>query len=288
MGSADIIPGVSGGTVAFITGIYEHFIAALKSINFRFVYYGFRGIVQKDYREKATKSIERIDWQFLVPLAVGIFVAFLVFANVVGFFLETYPTFTFAFFFGLILSSAILIGLLHRDIFVVTSVIFLILGCLAGFFITGLQAIQVDHSYIIIFASGIVTFCAMILPGLSGAFILLVLGQYEFMLDVLRGLTRLELWNLTYAFAYVLGGIVGLILFSRMLSHLLKRHRKETLCFILGLMIGALRLPIDFIVSDPKNLVLIILSACLGVGIVALFGVFDRQQRKSSMSESNI
>ena len=286
MGSADIIPGVSGGTVAFITGIYEHFIAALKSINFRFVYYGFRGIFQKKYRIEATESLERIDWQFLVPLALGIFVAFLVFANIVGFFLESYPTYTFAFFFGLILSSAVLIGLLHRDIFVVTSVIFLILGCLAGYFITGLQAIQVDHSYLIIFVSGIVTFCAMILPGLSGAFILLVLGQYEFMLDVLRGLTHLQLWNLTFAFAYVLGGIVGLILFSRMLSHLLTRYRKQTLCFILGLMIGALRLPLGYIASDSEDLMLIILSACLGVGIVAVFGIFDRQQRKDMISES--
>ena len=286
MGSADIIPGVSGGTVAFITGIYEHFIAALKSINFRFVYYGFRGIFQKKYRIKATESLERIDWQFLVPLALGIFVAFLVFANIVGFFLESYPTYTFAFFFGLILSSAVLIGLLHRDIFVVTSVIFLILGCLAGYFITGLQAIQVDHSYLIIFVSGIVTFCAMILPGLSGAFILLVLGQYEFMLDVLQGLTHLQLWNLTFAFVYVLGGIVGLILFSRMLSHLLTRHRKQTLCFVLGLMIGALRLPLGYIASDSENLMLIILSACLGVSIVAVFGIFDRQQRKHIISES--
>jgi len=157
-----------------------------------------------------------------------------------------------------------------------------------GYYITGLQAMQVDHSYLIIFLSGIVTFCAMILPGLSGAFILLVLGQYEFMLDVLRGLTRLELWNLTYAFVYVLGGIVGLLLFSRMLSHLLSRHRKQTLCFILGLMIGALRLPLGYIASDSENLSLIILSACLGVAIVTMFGIFDRRRRKHMISESNM
>jgi len=76
MGSADIIPGVSGGTVAFITGIYEHFIVALKSINFRFVYYGFLGLFKKKYKKEAIESLEQIDWQFLVPLALGIFVAF--------------------------------------------------------------------------------------------------------------------------------------------------------------------------------------------------------------------
>lgn len=279
MGSADIIPGVSGGTVAFITGIYEQFIDALKSINFDFIYHGIRGIVNHASRQKANESLQRIHWQFLAPLALGIFVAFLVLANIVGFFLDTYPTYTFAFFFGLIFASAILIYLSHRDMFLVSSLLFVVLGCIFGYYIVGLQAIQMDHSYFIIFLTGIVSFCAMILPGLSGAFILLVLGQYEFMLNVLRNLTHLELGYMTYAVAYVLGGIVGLLLFSRVLSYLLKHYRKATLGFIIGLMVGALRLPVDHILANPQQPLIVIFSILLGIGIVSMFGYFDRKRK---------
>jgi putative membrane protein len=285
MGSADIIPGVSGGTVALITGIYERLISAIKSIDFKFIVYGIRGLVDTEYRVKAKENLSRIDVMFLFPLIVGVAVAFLLLANVIGFFLESYPTYTYAFFFGLILSSSFFVYKSSQNTLKVTSLIFIASGVLSGYILVGVEAIQTEHSLLIIFFSGVITFCAMILPGLSGAFILLVLGQYDFMLGVLRGLTRLEWSNVSFAFAYVLGGVVGLLGFSRALSFLIKHYRVATLSFILGLMVGALRKPGEYIMSNPENIGYTILAALGGVVIVSLFTYYEFHGQYNAKSE---
>ena len=106
MGSADILPGVSGGTIALITGIYERLVFALKSIDFKFIFYFFYGFIDRKYFKKAKKDFFGIDFALLVPLAIGVFVAFLSLANVISILLEFYPSVTYSFFFGLILASA--------------------------------------------------------------------------------------------------------------------------------------------------------------------------------------
>jgi len=274
MGSADIIPGVSGGTVALITGIYEPLIDAIKSVNLLFIPYFFRGFVTRSYFTKAKENICAIDFRFLIPLAVGIAAAFLLIANLIGLFLEGYPTYTYAFFFGLILSSSFFVYRLLPKI-TLSVPVFILLGALSGFIIVGLEAIQAHHSLPILFLSGVITFCAMILPGISGAFILLLLGQYSFLLQVLRGFTQMDMSGLASALSYVCGGLVGLLVLSRVLSYLIKEYRIATLSFLLGLMIGALRKPGELIWSSPQNGMLTLFSAALGFCIVVLFGYYQ-------------
>ena len=277
MGSADIIPGVSGGTVALITGIYERFVIALRSIDFKFIPYFFRGLIDRRYLRKAKDNVFAIDFAFLLPLGAGVAVAFLSLANVMGFLLEEYPAYTYAFFFGLILSSAVLIYASRNRKVTVITILFLALGVVAGFLIVGLDAIHTDHSLLIICISGMITFCAMILPGISGAFILLLLGQYEFMLGVLRELAALDVSRISYALAYLLGGVIGLVSFSRVLSYLLEKHRESTLSFIVGLMVGALREPGEIMIGQPGNISLLLISGCLGVVIVTLISYLGRR-----------
>jgi len=277
MGSADIIPGVSGGTVALITGIYERFIRALRSIDFKFIPYFFRGLIDRRYLRRAKDNVLSIDFALLLPLGVGVAVAFLSLANVMGFLLEEYPTYTYAFFFGLILSSAVLIYISRNKNITVLTILFLGLGAIMGYLIVGLDAIQADHSLLIIFISGMITFCAMILPGISGAFILLLLGQYEFMLGVLRELAALDGSRISYALVYLVGGVIGLVAFSRVLSYLFEKHRESTLSFIVGLMVGALREPGEVMIGQPGNVPLLLTCGCLGVVVVTIINYLGRR-----------
>jgi putative membrane protein len=288
MGSADIIPGVSGGTIAFITGIYEHFIYALKSINIRFIYYFISSFFNQSDRLKAKNSFLSIDFKFLIPLGLGVAVAFLSLANILGFALEQIPSYTYAFFFGLILASSVFIYLNYKKVFQPWYfLIFVCIGALISFFIVGLDTIQASEpSLIMIFFAGIISFCAMILPGLSGAFILYMLGQYEFLLnEVLREITHFSFDNVFYGISYVLGGLVGLLGFSRVISYLFKKYRMPTLSFILGLMIGALRKPGEYIYENPDNLLFTLLSVLLGIAIVGFFSYYELIiKRKKSLS----
>jgi putative membrane protein len=282
MGSADIIPGVSGGTVAFISGIYERLISALKSINIVFIYYFFKGFIDRKYFKKAKKHFLIIDYEFLFPLLAGILFAFFILANIVGYAIDIYPTYTFAFFFGLILSSSMYVYLLNKsDLQAGYFFLFLGLGLLFSYFIVGLDSIQAEHSLIIIFASGVISFCAMILPGISGAFILLMLGQYEFMLNVLRNLTHLDLSSLPYALCFGIGGLLGLLGFSRVLSYFIKNYRMQTLSFILGIMIGALRKPGEYIIHNWESGALTVLSIFVGIGVVFIFSYYDFTLKRS-------
>jgi len=283
MGAADIIPGVSGGTIALITGIYEELIEAIRSINLRFIIYFFRGFADKSYVKKSRESLFEIRFPFLISLALGIGVAFLVLANILGWLLDQYTSYTYAFFFGLILSSAVFVYK-TSDIVIDSKTVFsLIIGILSGLFIVGLEAVQAEHSFFIVFIAGIITFCAMILPGLSGAFILLILGQYDFMLNVLRRITHLDFSSVWFAIIYIIGGIIGLVTFSRMLSFLLKSHRMVTLSFIIGLMIGALRKPAEVIVASPENIGIDILVGCIGVVIVGVVGYYDLKKYREGV-----
>ena len=161
--------------------------------------------------------------------------------------------------------------------------LFIGLGIIFGFLIVGLESIQLDHSPLMIFASGIISFCAMILPGLSGAFILLVLGQYEFLLDVLRQLTHFEFGMILFVFSYIFGGLIGLLGFSRVLSFLFSKYKSATIAFITGLMIGALRKPGMEMVRHPDNLAFTLGSLVLGILVVTFFSVYELKIKKTSM-----
>ena len=281
MGSADIIPGVSGGTIALITGIYERLIFALKGINFRFAFYFVNGFFNKKYFSQAKKSFLEIDFVFLVPLAGGVSVAFLVLARVLKIALTSFPAYTFAFFFGLILSSSLLVYQSIKNVRA-SSVVLGLCGFFGAFFFVGLNPLSGEHNLIVLFFSGVISFCAMILPGISGAFLLLFLGQYQHMLEALN-----QFW-IPDMVSYVAGGLVGLLLFSRFLSFLLGKYRVGTLSFLLGLMLGALRLPGEEIMNNGGDMVLIFVSGFIGFVCVVFFAVFRlRVERQSHGSDGS-
>jgi putative membrane protein len=177
------------------------------------------------------------------------------------YFLNNFEAPTYAFFFGLILASAVL---LYRKVegFSIIIMLFSITGFLAGFFFTGLATLQIGHSLPIIFVSGIIAICAMILPGISGAFILLLLNQYEYMVSVLKDLQFLEI------FIFIIGALIGILAFSRVLDRVLRKYKSYTLAFLIGLMLGALRLLYENIEGSIDSIWPVVISGLLGFFII--------------------
>lgn len=226
MGSADIVPGVSGGTMAFILGIYEALLDGIKSFNLDLV----RKLLKLDIKG----AMEQVPWQFLGTLGAGIVITFLLLANLVTWLLENEPQYLFAFFFGLILASIIAIAV-HITHWNTQTIIALIVGTAIALLIVTLRPAGIeDHSYPTLFFSGAIAIMAMILPGISGSFILLLLGQYEYVLN------QIKAFNLPPVIAVALGCAVGLVVFVRFLSWLLKTYHQPTIAALTGFMIGSL------------------------------------------------
>ena len=239
MGSADIIPGVSGGTIALITGIYERLVHAISSINFTFM----KPLLKGDFSGFKERLLYEIDFELFIPLLLGIAVAFLSLAKLISYLLVAQTANIFAFFLGLILASAYILytkldGLNFK--LIVTTVI----GIVLSYIFVGLNPIAANHSLIVIFFSGIIAICAMILPGISGSFLLLLLGQYQYMLNCLSNL------KITEMIVFIVGAVIGILGFSKVLNYLLENHESITMAFLIGIMIGTLRLPVDMITTS--------------------------------------
>ena len=230
MGACDIIPGVSGGTIALITGIYERLVGAIGSIDLNLAKDLLRGDTVA-----LRADLERIDIPFLIVLLAGIGTAFLLMSGVILTLLADYAVETYSFFLGLIFASAIAIFLDIRSHSHAT-VAFLFIGAVVGYLIGGLGHMDVGHSLPILFFTGMAALCAMILPGISGAYITLVLNQYEFMLAALRAFLLPEI------IAYIAGGVTGLLLFVKALKYLLSTYHGLMLALLTGLMLGSARM----------------------------------------------
>ncbi len=225
MGIADIIPGVSGGTMAFILGIYEDLLNAIKSFDLE--------VIRLALRFQFKRILDHVPWQFLITLLLGIGAAFFSLAHAISWLLENEPVYLFAFFFGLILASILAIGALIR--WKAQTIITLIIGTIVAFVIVGMVPLDMPHDPLTLFLSGSVAIMAMILPGISGSFILLILGQYDYILDAVK---TLDIFTLL---PVALGAGVGIIAFSRILSWLLKHYHELTITVLVGFMIGSLR-----------------------------------------------
>ena len=267
MGICDIIPGVSGGTMALITGIYERLVTAIGNISPSPLKY----LVKRDIKS-ALEDFERFDPVFLVVLVAGIGTSFLAMSRVILVLLSDYAVQTFSFFFGLIVASAVVLFLIieeeSRDI---KAGIFLVIGVAAGFILAGLNPASLGHSLPVLFLSGMAALCAMILPGISGSYIMLVLGQYEYMLGVIKSLSIVEI--VTYA----AGGIIGLLLFSRLLKYLLKTHHTAMIAFLTGLMLGSVRLLFDRITAAGGTIGSAWLFVAAGVIVIVAMECANRR-----------
>ena len=257
MGSADIVPGVSGGTIALITGIYGHLIEAISNIKFRFL----KPLIKLDIRGFWQQLLEEIDFAFFIPLLLGIGVAFLTLARVVTYCMDEHTAMTFSFFFGLIVASAVIL-FRKIDKINVKHVIFAVIGFILTYIFVSLNPISGDHSEIVIFFSGMITICAMILPGISGSFILLLLGQYHHMLEALHELDMEDI------FLFAIGALIGILGFSKILNYLLKNYEEVTMAFLIGVMLGSLKVPAVEIV----NSVSVNIAGLLPCVVVAVIG----------------
>ena len=242
MGSADIVPGVSGGTIALITGIYERLIYAISKIKFSFL----KPLLKADFSGFKDKMIEEIDFELFIPLGLGIALAFITLAKVISYLLDTHTAYTFSFFLGLILASAYILYT-KLDGFNVKLIIITAIGIILSYIFVGLNPIATNHSIIVIFISGLIAICAMILPGISGSFLLLLLGQYQYMLNALN--TR----NILEIAVFCIGALIGILGFSKILNYLLEKYESATMAFLIGIMVGTLRLPIMKITSTVKG-----------------------------------
>jgi putative membrane protein len=225
MGAADSVPGISGGTIAFISGIYEELIDSIKSINLH--------ALKTLFRQGVPTAWRYVNGNFLFTLLAGILVSIYLFANTVGFLLENFPRFLLSFFVGLILAS---IWLMMRDIkeWDTSSLLLLLLGSLLSIGLAFIPVNTAEVNLFYIFFCGSLAICAMILPGISGAYILILLGVYE---SVLTAVTEFEILILS---VFLLGCASGLIIFSNALSYLFSRFREKTLSTLLGVLAGSL------------------------------------------------
>lgn len=233
MGAADVIPGVSGGTIAFMTGIYEELVGSINSINGEAVKLLFSG--------KFKAFWKHINGNFLLSLVAGILISILSLAKLMTYLLTNHPIQTWAFFFGLIVASSIFIlkginGWKFKDI------VMLILGIIIGIVVCTLTPTQTPDGLWFIFICGAIAICAMILPGISGSFILLILGKYEYMLGTITKITSGDgrLLDLAVILIFVVGALIGILAFSRFLHWLLARYHRATLLVLAGFIIGSL------------------------------------------------
>ncbi len=225
MGAADVVPGVSGGTIAFITGIYEELIESIKSVNL--------SSIKLLLNFKLKDFWKAVNGNFLLSIVVGIAISFLSLAKLIKYLLEQHPILIWSFFFGLIVASAFAIAKTITE-WKLRSIIAILVGIGIAYFITEVTPAETTNAYWFLFLSGALAICALILPGISGAFILLLLGKYEFILNALSS------FKLDVIAVFGVGAAVGLLSFSNLLSWLLKKYHNMTIALLSGFMIGSL------------------------------------------------
>lgn len=266
MGVCDIIPGVSGGTIALITGIYERLISAIGSISMVPVTALLRG-----RKDEASEAINRIDPIFLGILLAGIGLGLLTMSRIILSLLQTYPAETYAFFFGLIIVSSVLIYYRIEQADAVIAAVWVGLGLAVGYGIGGLDQAALGHSLPVLFLTGFIALCAMILPGISGAYITLLMNQYEFLLAALASL------NLVPLIVYMAGGVAGLLSMSRVLKLMISRYHTQSLAFLTGLMLGSTRMVYDQIAAAGGTVSGVWIFVAAGVLLIALLELAIRR-----------
>ncbi|MCP3955057.1 MAG: DUF368 domain-containing protein [Desulfobacterales bacterium] len=229
MGTADIIPGVSGGTMALIMGIYAQLLQAIKSVDTR--------MARKLLRFDLKGALAEVHLRFLLALFLGIGMAIISLARIVNYLLHAQPVFIWSLFFGLIVASVLVVSRYVSRWTPAAGVCFLIGGALAWLIVNAVP-VSTPETAGFIFFSGLVAICAMILPGISGAFILLILGKYEFITGCLKNPFLVD--NFITILIFCAGCLVGLTGFARVLNALLDRYYNYTIAGLTGLMAGSL------------------------------------------------
>ena len=239
MGAADVVPGVSGGTIAFISGIYQELIETIDRLDF--------GVISLWRKQGFKKMFSHYNLGFLISLFLGVFISILSLANLISYLLENHPVLVWSFFFGLVVASIIYIGKQiekWNPLVILTALI----GISIAYYITIASPAQAPNALYFFFLSGCIAIIAMILPGISGSFILVLLGSYGIVLaavtDFVEGLLSGD-WTVMKTsfikvFLFIIGCVIGLKLFSKALKWMFANKKELTLAVLTGFMIGSL------------------------------------------------
>jgi putative membrane protein len=227
MGASDIVPGVSGGTMALILGIYEELIASVRAVL-------NREALGHALRLRLKKALDLIPWPFLLSVALGIFSAVLTMSYILEWILEHYPSLLWGFFFGLVLASILTVGRRVEE-WRAGRIVATILGAVGTYLIVGAVPVQTPETWWFFFLSGALAISAMVLPGISGAFILVLLGKYQTLLSAVTSRDVVPL------FWVVAGAGVGIVSFAQVLGWLFKRFHDVTVAVLIGMLVGSLR-----------------------------------------------
>lgn len=227
MGASDIVPGVSGGTMAFIMGIYQELIDSIRAV-------GQPPFLRALFQFHIRKIFEIVNWKFLLALLIGIGTAVVTLSSGLEWLLENQPVYLWSFFFGLVLASVYTVS---KRINQWRPPLLLILGLatLAAFFLVGAVPLDTPNDWWFLFLSGALAICAMILPGISGAFILVLLGKYQFVLSAVNSRDIISIGIVG------IGAVIGLVTFAQIIGYFFKRYHDYTIAALTGLMIGSLR-----------------------------------------------
>ncbi|MEO8774121.1 MAG: DUF368 domain-containing protein [Gelidibacter sp.] len=225
MGAADAVPGVSGGTIAFISGIYEELITTISGVNL--------SLLTTLRKHGFTAFWKQLNGNFLVALLTGILISFVSFMRLAKYLIEHHPILIWSFFFGLIVASIVFVGK-QIKIWNLGTIVALIFGTLAAFFITTLPLMANNESSFFLFFAGAIAICAMILPGISGSFILVILGAYKALSDAFYD------FDFKRIFIFAAGALIGLLSFSHLLKWLFKHYKNSTLAVLTGFIFGSL------------------------------------------------
>lgn len=239
MGIADIIPGVSGGTIAIITGIYEEFLSSLNNLNY--------GLFKLLIKGRFIDAWKVYNLSFLITLVLGILSSIFILSHSITFLIDKYPISLWSFFFGLILAGILIVfrevknwNFKNAKFLIPSQVYFLIFGLAAAFFTQTLNAGEKEINSLYLFLCGMISITAMLLPGISGAYILVLLGAYENLLETIKEIIKLNSEYFLNFFSFILGALIGVKLFSKFLTWSYKNHKNNTLSCLVGFMIGSL------------------------------------------------
>lgn len=255
MGISDIMPGISGGTIALITGIYDKLIGSISNIKFLFL----KPLLKGDIEGFKRQLFEEVDFEFFIPLGCGIALAMIIMAGIITYLLNNYAGFTYSFFAGLIFASIVILYK-QLDAFNLKAILITVIFAILGYLFVGLNPIQAAHTLPILFASGFIGICAMLLPGVSGSSLLLLLGQYEYMINALHTFAIVDI------IVFIIGAGLGFMGMSRVIKYLLENHKQATVAALIGIMLGSLRVPMIQIVAVPTSSLL----TCLIIGIIGV------------------
>jgi len=225
MGAADAVPGVSGGTIAFISGIYEELISSISQVSF--------SLLKTLKNEGITAVWQQVNGNFLLSLLIGIFISFVSFMRLAKYLLEHHPILIWAFFFGLVLASILYVAkqIKHWPPLVIT---YALTAAFLAYYITTLPSLANNDNPLFLFLAAAIAICAMILPGISGAFILVLLGAYKTLSGAFHD------FDIKNILIFVAGAVVGLLSFSKLLKWLFNNHKNTTLAVLTGFIIGSL------------------------------------------------